>query len=236
MNVRPAAGAHGFVTDAGACARNGGDRRQAAAIANDSNFFIRTSIRQTGHDHASEGAGGKVGRIAWRLIARRRNSRPHVRNRLSLRKTGLIRTPQHSPPTNELCQYTDHGFAPDGRSRTSRLLQLFLPIHVVARMAHLELVTLVVSEYDEAIRFFVDVLQFELVEDTASLTNDGRPKRWVVVRPSGARTGVLLTRADGDRQRTIVGDQFAGRVGMFLQVDDFNSAFDRWDLLGPSPL
>src|SRR6516225_12460959 len=50
-------------------------------------------------------------------------------------------------------------------------------------MANLELVALVVRDYDPAIRFFVDVLQFELVEDTPSLTNDGRPKRWVVVRP-----------------------------------------------------
>ena len=50
-------------------------------------------------------------------------------------------------------------------------------------MSNLELVALVVRDYDAAIHFFVDVLQFELVEDTPSLTNDGRPKRWVVVRP-----------------------------------------------------
>jgi catechol 2,3-dioxygenase-like lactoylglutathione lyase family enzyme len=56
-------------------------------------------------------------------------------------------------------------------------------------MSHLELVALVVRDYDAAIRFFVDVLQFELVEDTPSLTNDGRPKRWVVIRPDGGQTG-----------------------------------------------
>lgn len=44
-------------------------------------------------------------------------------------------------------------------------------------MSHLALVALVVRDYDAAIRFFVDVLQFQLVEDTQSLTNDGRPKR-----------------------------------------------------------
>jgi len=54
-------------------------------------------------------------------------------------------------------------------------------------MSHLDLVALIVRDYDAAIRFFVDVLQFELVEDIPSLTNDGRPKRWVVVRPAGAR-------------------------------------------------
>src|SRR5204863_7180531 len=94
-------------------------------------------------------------------------------------------------------------------------------------MSHLALVALVVREYDPAIHFFVDVLQFELVEDTPSLTNDGRAKRWVVVRPRGGETGVLLARADGDQQSSIVGHQFAGRVGMFLRVDDFDAAYQR---------
>ncbi len=94
-------------------------------------------------------------------------------------------------------------------------------------MSHLELVALVVRDYEDAIRFFVDVLQFELLEDTPSLTNAGRPKRWVVVRPPGGQTGILLARADGDRQSGLVGQQFAGRVGMFLRVDDFQTAHER---------
>jgi catechol 2,3-dioxygenase-like lactoylglutathione lyase family enzyme len=94
-------------------------------------------------------------------------------------------------------------------------------------MSHLELVALLVRDYDAAIRFFVDVLRFELVEDTPSLTNDGRPKRWVVVRPDGGQTGILLARADGEPQTSGVGRQFAGRVGMFLRVDDFEAAFER---------
>jgi catechol 2,3-dioxygenase-like lactoylglutathione lyase family enzyme len=132
-------------------------------------------------------------------------------------------------------------------------------------MSHLDLVALVVRDYDAGIRFFVDVLQFNLVEDTPSLTNDGRAKRWVVVRPDGGQTGILLARADGDRQSAIVGQQFAGRVGLFLRVDDFDGAYqrmvaagvqfvspprdepygrravfldlegNRWDLLGPDP-
>jgi catechol 2,3-dioxygenase-like lactoylglutathione lyase family enzyme len=92
---------------------------------------------------------------------------------------------------------------------------------------HLELVALVVDEYDSAIDFFVDVLGFDLVEDSPSLTNDGRPKRWVVVRPPGARTGLLLAQADGPAQQSIVGDQAAGRVGFFLRVDDFDVAYQR---------
>jgi catechol 2,3-dioxygenase-like lactoylglutathione lyase family enzyme len=80
-------------------------------------------------------------------------------------------------------------------------------------MSHLALVALVVRDYDAALDFFVNVLQFEVVEDVPSLTNDGRPKRWVVVRPAGGVTGILLARADGDHQAAIVGKQFAGRVG-----------------------
>lgn len=132
-------------------------------------------------------------------------------------------------------------------------------------MSFLELVTIVVDEYDPAIRFFVDVLGFELVEDSPSLTNDGRPKRWVVVRPPGAVTGVLLARADSERQSAAVGNQAAGRVTFFLRVEDFarehermveagvefvttprdepygrvavfvDLAGNRWDLLGPRP-
>lgn len=94
-------------------------------------------------------------------------------------------------------------------------------------MAHLELVTLLVRDYDVAIRFFVDTLQFELAEDLPALTNDGRRKRWVVVRPRGAATGVLLARADGDEQSAAVGQQTAGRVGFFLRVDDFAASHAR---------
>ena len=130
---------------------------------------------------------------------------------------------------------------------------------------YLEQVALIVDDYDTAIRYFVDVLGFELLEDSPSLTNDGRPKRWVVVRPPGAPTALLLAQADGERQQRAVGDQFAGRVGMFLRVEDFTASYERmrrsgvefvteprpepygqvavfvdiagnrWDLLGPRP-
>jgi len=94
-------------------------------------------------------------------------------------------------------------------------------------MSRLELVALVVRDYEPAIDFFVNVLGFELVEDKPSLTNDGRPKRWVVVRPRGGATGLLLACADGADQTGIVGKQFTGRVGFFLRVDDFNAAYER---------
>ncbi|MFC0623117.1 VOC family protein [Kribbella deserti] len=130
---------------------------------------------------------------------------------------------------------------------------------------HLEQFALIVDDYDTAIEFFVAALGFELVEDSPSLTNDGRPKRWVVVRPPGATTAMLLAKADGERQARAVGEQFAGRVGLFLRVDDFQVSYhrmrdwgvefvteprqepygevavfvdiagNRWDLLGPKP-
>lgn len=87
--------------------------------------------------------------------------------------------------------------------------------------------TIVVAEYDAAIDFFVHALGFELIEDSPARTDDGRPKRWVVVRPPGAETGILLARADGETQAAVIGQQVAGRVGFFLQVDDFQSAYDR---------
>lgn len=73
----------------------------------------------------------------------------------------------------------------------------------------------------------MDLLGFELVEDSPSLTNDGHAKRWVVVRPPGAVTGLLLARADGAEQAAFVGTQAAGRVGFFLHVDDFTAAHAR---------
>ena len=90
---------------------------------------------------------------------------------------------------------------------------------------HIQAVTIIVDDYDAAIEFFVEALRFELIEDSPSETNDGRPKRWVVVRPPGAESGVLLAEADGERQRAAVGDQMAGRVGFFLRVDDFADAY-----------
>ena len=98
---------------------------------------------------------------------------------------------------------------------------------------HLDLVAIVVREYDPAIDFFTGALGFELVEDSPALTTSGgRPKRWGVVRPPGAATGLLLARADGERQAAAIGNQAAGRVGFFLRVDDFGAAYARMTSAG----
>lgn len=100
-------------------------------------------------------------------------------------------------------------------------------------MSHLQLVSVVVADYDPAISFFVDVLGFELVEDSpATTTASGRPKRWVVVRPPGAETGLLLARAEGATQQAAVGNQTGGRVGFFLRVDDFAATYARLEAAG----
>jgi catechol 2,3-dioxygenase-like lactoylglutathione lyase family enzyme len=97
---------------------------------------------------------------------------------------------------------------------------------------HLDLVTIVVDDYEPAVDFFVGTLGFDLVEDSPATTNDGRPKRWVVVRPPGGHTGLLLACADGAEQQEVVGRQTAGRVGFFLRVDDFEPTYDRLTTAG----
>ena len=80
-------------------------------------------------------------------------------------------------------------------------------------------VTYVVPDYDEGIAFFCGSLGFVLVEDTA-LTPQ---KRWVLVAPDqNSETRFLLAKADGDRQVTAIGNQTGGRVGFFLETDDFD--------------
>ncbi|MFE6360562.1 VOC family protein [Streptomyces sp. NPDC057806] len=84
-------------------------------------------------------------------------------------------------------------------------------------MRRIALVTLVVDDYDEAIRFYTGALGFRLVEDTPR--PDG--SRWVVVQPGDEGTGLVLARAKGDTQAARVGNQTGGRVGFFLHTDDF---------------
>jgi len=96
----------------------------------------------------------------------------------------------------------------------------------------LDLVTVLVDDYDASIAFFVGVLGFDLEEDSPSLTNDGRSKRWVVVRPPGGETGILLAQADGDSQQQAVGNQAGGRVGFFLRVDDVAESYGRMSAAG----
>ena len=86
----------------------------------------------------------------------------------------------------------------------------------------ISLVTLVVPDYDEAIDFYVGKLGFDLLEDT----DLGSGKRWVRVAPKGAVTALLLARAVTPEQQAAIGNQTGGRVGFFLETDDFARDYD----------
>ena len=80
-------------------------------------------------------------------------------------------------------------------------------------------IALVVRDYDEALDFYINKLNFRLIEDIYQPEQD---KRWVVVAPPGsAYTTLLLARASKPEQLDFIGNQSGGRVFLFLQTDDF---------------
>lgn len=83
-------------------------------------------------------------------------------------------------------------------------------------------VSLLVRDYDEAIAFFTQTLDFTTVEDTLSKDRFGRDKRWVLIRPRGSRgTDILLAKPSTPEEQACIGNQTGGRVFLFLQTDDF---------------
>ncbi len=81
------------------------------------------------------------------------------------------------------------------------------------KIAH---IALVVADYDEAISFYTQKLNFILVEDTIL----SETKRWVIVSPQGSECSLLLAKASNDEQQKQVGNQTGGRVFLFLQTDN----------------
>lgn len=90
-------------------------------------------------------------------------------------------------------------------------------------------VALVVRDYDEAIRFYTEVLGFELITDEYQPAQD---KRWVVVSPPGSSCTLLLARATKPEQEAAIGKQTGGRVFLFLHTDDFWRDYDRYRAQG----
>jgi catechol 2,3-dioxygenase-like lactoylglutathione lyase family enzyme len=79
-------------------------------------------------------------------------------------------------------------------------------------------IALLVHDYDEAIAFYTQKLQFTLVEDTVL----SEEKRWVLIRPKGAsECSILLAKAANDEQQRFIGNQSGGRVFLFLYTDNF---------------
>ncbi|MDQ4122997.1 MAG: VOC family protein [Acidobacteriota bacterium] len=79
-------------------------------------------------------------------------------------------------------------------------------------------IALVVNDYDEAIKFYTEKLDFTLLDDTPQ----SETKRWVLVAPKGAQECcLLLAKAVGEEQKSRIGNQTGGRVFLFLKTDDF---------------
>jgi catechol 2,3-dioxygenase-like lactoylglutathione lyase family enzyme len=79
-------------------------------------------------------------------------------------------------------------------------------------------IALVVDDYDEAIKFYTEKLDFELLDDTPQ----SETKRWVLVAPPGSQECcLLLAKGVGDEQRSRIGNQTGGRVFLFLRTDNF---------------
>lgn len=96
-------------------------------------------------------------------------------------------------------------------------------------MSRIATIALLVRDYDEAIGFYRDALGFLLVADTP--LGDG--KRWVVVAPEGGKgAALLLAEAADAAQAARVGDQTGGRVGFFLETDDFGRDHARFSAAG----
>ena len=90
-------------------------------------------------------------------------------------------------------------------------------------------IALVVADYDEAIKFYVEKLDFVLLEDTPQ----SETKRWVKVAPRGAEECcLLLAKAVGDEQSSRVGNQTGGRVFLFLETDDFWRDYESYKAKG----
>lgn len=89
---------------------------------------------------------------------------------------------------------------------------------------HLAHIALLVANYDEAIRYYTEILQFDLIEDTTL----SETKRWVLVAPKGSDgCRLLLAQAVGDEQKSRIGNQTGGRVFLFLHTDDFWRDYNR---------
>jgi catechol 2,3-dioxygenase-like lactoylglutathione lyase family enzyme len=92
-------------------------------------------------------------------------------------------------------------------------------------MQEIQMVAILVPDYDLALDFYVSKLGFILIEDKVQSGD----KRWVVIAPSEDKgTRLLLSKAVNPRQIAAIGNQTGGRVGFFLTVDNFSDSYDRF--------
>ncbi|GGB68475.1 MULTISPECIES: VOC family protein [Henriciella] len=95
-------------------------------------------------------------------------------------------------------------------------------------MPRLAALTIIVPDYDEAIDYFTSALGFALLEDTRL----NESKRWVRVAPPGAETAILLAQPKNEKECAAIGHQTGGRVGFFLETDDFDRDHARMTAAG----
>ncbi len=85
-------------------------------------------------------------------------------------------------------------------------------------------IALVVHDYDEAIQFYTEKLDFVLVEDTVLSPE----KRWVLVKPDkDSECSILLAKASNEAQKLSIGNQTGGRVFLFLETDNLQRDYDK---------
>lgn len=96
----------------------------------------------------------------------------------------------------------------------------------IQRLMH---ITLLVDDYDRAINFYTQKLNFTLIEDTILTPS----KRWVLIAPPGSvECCLLLAKADNEEQKSRIGNQTGGRVFLFLQTNDFRQDFENLKMKG----
>ena len=84
-------------------------------------------------------------------------------------------------------------------------------------------ISIIVDDYDKAIAFYRDVMGFTLHEDTRISDT----KRWVALRPGEEGAQIILAKASDEMQKAAIGNQFGGRVGLFLKTDDFDATYQK---------
>ena len=90
------------------------------------------------------------------------------------------------------------------------------------------MITIVIDEYNAAIKHYVEELGFALIEDSV-LTPD---KRWVVVAPSNQGANILLAKAANETQKVAIGNSTGGRVGFFMYTTEFSQTYELYKSRG----
>lgn len=91
---------------------------------------------------------------------------------------------------------------------------------MIQKMGH---ITLLVKDYDEAIKFYTEVLGFELIADN----NFGNGQRWVSVAPVNQKEiRIVFVIADTAEKMERVGNAVADHVLLVLETDNCRKDYE----------